>query len=136
MTNKNAKLGLLVAAALSLYLVFRLVQATAPTPISIQLLNLGPAPVTITALSVSGENVLHERIALQPTSAGASAAEGSSRALSLAIGRPTKIRVQMGTSDPAATCSMEPRPQGRCVIRADLRANADLQCRYECATIP
>lgn len=134
--KRNATLGLLVGVALSLYLIVRLILAAAPAPTSIKLTNLGSALVTVTDLSIGGKGVLQERVTLHPASAGASAPESSSRVLDLAPGRPLEIRAHLTGPNPVAACSLTPRPQGVCFIRASFLANSELQCEYECKTEP
>jgi len=130
--HRNATLGLLVAASLSLYLVFRLVQASSPAPTSVHLTNLGSRAVTVTNLQVRGESALNQNLSLPPASADTSAPAAVSNTVNIAAGLPLEVQARLGESPSPLTCTLTPRPQGVCIIRANITAALELQCTYEC----
>jgi hypothetical protein len=130
--NRNATLGLLVAASLSLYLVFRLVQASSPAPTSVHLTNLGSHAVTVTNLQIRGQSALNGNLTLPPASTGTSAPTAVSNTVNIAAGLPLEVQARLAESTSPLTCALTPRPQGVCIIRTNVTAASELQCDYEC----
>jgi hypothetical protein len=130
--HRNATLGLLVAASLSLYIVFRLVQASSPALTSVHLTNLGSHAVTVTHLQIRGESALNQNLNLPPATAGNLAPAAASDTVNIAAGLPLEVQARLAGSASPLTCTLAPRPQGVCIIRANITAASELLCNYEC----
>lgn len=132
--HRNATLGLMVALSLSLYLIYRVIEASVPAPTTVQLVNASPAELRVDELRLKDQVVLSGPLRL-PASGPATAgppAEARSRSVELAAGLPLVLTVRLqGQATPLA-CELEPRPQGRCLIRARLTEASALQCSYDC----
>ena len=62
----NASIGLLIAALVSTYIIYRLVEASAPLPTLVKVSNLGNADITINELRIGGHSGGTDAASLRP----------------------------------------------------------------------
>lgn len=130
--HPGATIGLIVAVATSTYIIKTLVQAARPAPTSVRLVNATDAAAQVEALDVASQAVLAGALTLQAQPAGGAAPGWDSKPVLVAPG--LRIDVQARLANPArqARCSLDPRPQGACVVRAEFKGSDALSCEYDC----
>lgn len=131
MTSRTlgATLGVLASLACTAYILVRLHQAGQPAPTQLQLRN-----ATGAALSVDEVALAAQRLPGTPFTLDASAALQVAQPQPLPPGRPVSVSLRAGPA--AASCRLDPRPQGVCVVHAVFSGAAELQCAYDCKPSP
>jgi hypothetical protein len=126
----GATIGLLVSAGCIVYILTRLADAGQPAPTGLQLLNASGAPVSIDAVELGVVDGSAEPMLRGPFALAASAPPLRSKDLPLPPGRPLAVTLRGGGA--VASCRLDPRPQGQCVVNAAYSGGAALQCDYDC----
>lgn len=129
--SRGATIGLLVSAAACVFIVYRLVQASAPVPTSLKLVNSSGATVQVQTLQLVADDLLQAPLSLPAHDAAGTGWE--SRPVLLAPGRPAQVAAWLSNPTLQAACELPPRPSGSCSVRAEFKGSAQLQCDYECA---
>lgn len=126
---RGAAIGLLVSAAVIGFILLKLHDAGRPAPTAVHLVNVSAAPVSVDAveLGVAGEGA--QAVLRGPFALAASAPPLVSKPLPLPPGRPVAVALR---GDSAASCTLDPRPQGQCVVNAVYGGAGALQCDYDC----
>jgi hypothetical protein len=152
----NATLGLIAAAGVIGFIVWRLLEAGAPAATPVTLANTGPSAVSVAEVSVVGTQpplVLKGPWALvaapkravglpasAASAAGPAAPQFNAGSLTLAPGRPVELAVLLQTPQPVRqTCALEPRPPGECTLSVAVSAresghssSTSMACSFEC----
>jgi hypothetical protein len=129
----GATLGGVVATVTVVVIVARVLEAAAPVPTPISILNLTAVPITVQELQVAGISVLSGS-SRRPLGASSPTIDYTPDAtVNLSVGRPLEVRARIiGSETFAASCTPEPRPYGACLLRVGFRGTAELQCEYAC----
>lgn len=132
----GAWLGLLAAALASFYVIHGVIEAARPVPTSVRLVNATMVGVQVDRVVLGEGHVVAEKASL-PAAPGASAPLPSfvSREIALAPGLKVDVAARLGEPPTTAWCTLEPRPQGACVVRAEFSGTAQLRCEYECLAV-
>lgn len=134
----GAWLGLLAAAAASFYVIHGVIQASRPVATAVRLVNTTAVGVQVDRVVLGEGHLVAEKVSL-PAAAGAASAAAPSfvtREVALAPGLKVDVAARLGEPPVTAWCTLEPRPQGQCIVRAEFSGTAQLRCEYECATVP
>lgn len=111
----------------------RLADATQPLPTGVVLSSEAATPISVAGLQVEGQEVL--RAGWTPSAmATTDAARSRPQAMAaLSVGRPAVIHATLSAPSPAvASCTLQPRPHGVCVVKARFVSATDLRCDFEC----
>ena len=140
--NVGAALGIVAAVVTIAFIMFRLAQANAPVPTGLVLQSEATEPISVLGLRVDGEEVLPAGwtpSSAASTDASAAAAIAAASVLNtqatvaLRVGRPSQIEATLSLPRAAtASCSLDPRPHGRCLIKVRFVSAAELRCVFEC----
>lgn len=130
--TRNALIGVAVGVGCAAFVVFRLVQASAPQPTTLRFWNDSATPVTVARLSLGPEVVLAAETTFPASSPAAPAPHFESRAVLLAPGRPVSAKVQLAGSSDARVCELEPRPHGDCIVTVALTGASAPRCEFTC----
>ncbi|MFT3816423.1 MAG: hypothetical protein QM750_02125 [Rubrivivax sp.] len=130
--TRNALIGLLVGLGCAVFIVYRLVQAAAPASTSVHFTNHSPLAVRLQSLAIGDEPVLSATVPLAAAVAGQPPAPVESKSVRLSAGRPLAVSATLASGPVRLGCTLEPRPQGVCVIKAAFEGTAALQCEYAC----
>lgn len=125
----GAGIGLLVSAVCIYFILSRLLEAGVPMPTSVQLRNATAQPVSVDEVALSAQ-----RLPGLPLTLAAAGLPFVSKPLPLPPGRPVSVSVRIGAAGATASCTLDARPRGSCVVDAAFDGGAGLQCAYDCKT--
>jgi hypothetical protein len=128
----GAGLGLIASASVCIVIVVKLVEAAHPAPTAVRLINATPDPVVLAAASLSQQAVLSGPLKLPARPPSGPDSEWESKPVELGPGLPVAVKLTFAEPQREATCGLEPRPQGACIVRASYSGKGDLDCQYEC----
>ena len=129
----NASIGLLIAALVSTYIIYRLHEASAPLPTLVKVSNLGNVGITINELRIGGHSGGADAATMPPRTAQGAVSLWESKTVSLEPGRSIDMTLKVtGVNSGVASCTLPMRPPGVCFIQANYHGVADLRCEYVC----
>ena len=126
----GAALGIVAAAVTIGFILIRLSDASKGVPTRIILSSASAEPLSVAGLQVEGTDVLRGGWTPgSPTPADATPQASAD----LRVGRPAAIRATLSVPRAGvATCTLEPRPHGVCLVKARFVSATDLRCSFEC----
>lgn len=129
----NASIGLLIAALVSTYIIYRLHEASAPLPTLAKVSNLGNAAIRIDEVLIGGHVAGADAASLPPRNAQGAVSLWESKTVELDPGRSVELALKVtGVNSGVASCTLPMRPPGICFIQANYHGVADLRCEYVC----
>lgn len=128
--HPGASLGLLAAAVSVAWVGYRLVGATAPVPTPVSLTSRTTERVSVESLRVNGIEVLPMG---WTAGSGPASPTAQARSLDLPVGRPVDLQARLSAPQAgAASCRVEQRPYGTCILQVNFDAAMDMRCEFEC----
>lgn len=128
----GATAGLIAAATAVGFIVTRLVDASRPAPTVVRLINTLADPVAVKGLALSTHSVLTGSLTLPARQGSQAPPEWDAKAVAMAPGLPVAVQLTLADPPREAACTLDPRPQGHCIVRASYKGGAELACDYDC----
>ena len=132
----GATLGLLAAATACYFIISRLYEAARPASTSVRLLNTSSAELVVEDLKLADQSLSTSPLRLPGRINAEPSPEWESKSIPLSPGLPQELKAITGARGRAASCNLEARPQGVCVIRVTFGSSEAMACEYECKVSP
>lgn len=131
--NVGAGLGVLAAVVTVGLIGSRLYDAAAPVSTPWVLSSTSATRISVESLWINNQAVLPAGWTPSDVEGDRTPSNSSQGKVALQVGRPVDVRASFSVPRAAtASCSLEPRPHGACLLRIRFYAASDMRCDFDC----
>lgn len=134
--TRNALIGLAIGLGCAGFIILRLLQASAPQPTPVEIVNATPDVLHLDRVALGDGRVLGTRVDILGSVPGQRPTSFVSNGVPVAPGRPIVLSAHVAGRAQALTCDMEPRPTGTCSAQMVLDGPDRARCDYQCQPAP
>ena len=134
--NLGAALGLIAAATTCYFIISRVYEAARPATTYVRLINASSTELVVEQLKLGDQSLSTSPLKLPGRVGAGLSPEWESKSIQLAPGLPQELKAITGARGRTASCSLEARPQGVCIVRATFESPEAMACQYDCKVAP